>query len=113
MPTDYAELLAAGLADQFGEQGTALTYVRKSISPATEHSVRGVITTRDASLVAAVGGDVSTASGHCLLNREALPFEPAGGDHLREASGRRWRVVAVVTDFFDPAWHLELQKISV
>lgn len=112
MPTDYEELLAAGLADQLGEQGTALTYERRSVMPAQQFAVRGVITTRDASFAAAVGGDVSKQAGHCLLGKAQLPFAPAGGDTITEAGGRVWRVVGVVNDFFDPAHHLELEKIS-
>lgn len=98
---------------QMGTAGDAC-HVQSAAGRPTAYNLActAVVTSRDGSVDAQVGGDIFAVTGHALISKASISQEPMPHDTLTvDGSGVKWQLASVIHSPNDAAYSCDLVRI--
>lgn len=101
--------MQTAVADQISTAGETVVVTR----PANRDfsiTASAVITSRDGSYSAAVGGSEYSVTGHALIRKSGANAEIRPGDNLQQGTGEKWIIVNAVSSSNDAGISCDLVR---
>ncbi len=97
------------VADQISTAGETVIITRPS-NRDFSITVSAVITSRDGSLYAAVGGSEYSVTGHALIRKSDVNVEIKPGDNLQQDTGEKWIITNAISSSNDAGISCDLVR---
>lgn len=115
---EIQEFMAAAVADQMRTAGESITITRPKLQ-GFSLSATAVITSRDGTLDAEIGGVVYSITGHALIQASSILDAgsssngyPKAGDVLAQSTGEKWLICNAIQSSNDAAISCDLVRKS-
>lgn len=95
--------------DQITTAGETVTITRPT-NRDFNITVSAVITSRDGSYSAAVGGSEYSVTGHALIRKSDVNVEIKAGDNLQQSTGEKWMIVNAISSSNDAGISCDLVR---
>lgn len=114
---EIQEFMAAAVADQMRTAGETITITRPKLQ-GFSLSATAVITSRDGTLDADIGGVVYSITGHALIQASSIDAGssssgyPKAGDVLSQTTGEKWLICNAIQSSNDAGISCDLVRKS-
>lgn len=110
MPNEIQKFMEIAVADQIRTAGEEVEITRQKVA-GVRITCMAVITSRDGSFDAEVGGTQYSVSGHALIQRRSLQGgTPQAGDLLTQETGEKWVLINAISSNNDAGLSCDLVR---
>lgn len=108
---DIQKFMAMAVEDQILTAGEVVAITRPT-DRTVNFTVSAVITSRDGTYYAAVGGSEYSVTGHALIRKTDVPTgtEIKAGDNLQQGTGEKWLITNAISSSNDAGISCDLVR---
>lgn len=112
MLNEIKQFMKQGVADQIRTAGEQVLITRPK-EKCVQFYCDAVITSRDGTLSAVVGGAEYSVTGHALISESSLNgLMPKPGDNLTQSTGERWMITNAIISSNDAGVSCDLVRMA-